>query len=248
MQDHPAQTRPAARQPAFETEDAARGAIVQACLRMNALGINQGKAGNVSLRWDRGGAQGMLVTPSALPYEQMAADDVVWLSLDVLAQADGDPAPAIVDGRCRPSSEWRMHRDAYAARADANALVHSHASYASTLSCVPRIQAEGIPAFHYMVAVAGGADIRCARYATFGTQALSDRAMAALQGRRACLLANHGLLALGGTLESALALAVEVETLARMYWQALQLGEPTVLDATEMARVAERFAGYGPGA
>jgi L-fuculose-phosphate aldolase len=123
-------------------------------------------------------------------------------------------------------------------------VVHSHAVFASTLSCSGRVQREGIPAFHYMVAVAGGSDIRCARYATFGTQALSDNALEALGERRACLLANHGLLALGEGLREALALAVEVETLARMYWQVLQLGDPVLLDAARMREVIGRFDAY----
>jgi L-fuculose-phosphate aldolase len=212
---------------------------------MNALGINQGKAGNASLRWDRGGAPGLLVTPSALAYEAMDVDDIVWLSMATRQGSDGEPAPVCVDGSRAPSSEWRMHRDVYAARAEVAAVVHSHASFASTLACTGRVQREGIPAFHYMIAVFGGADLRCARYATFGTQALSDNALQALHGRLGCLLANHGLLALGDSLERALGLAVELETLSRMYWQALQLGEPVVLDASEMRRVIARFAGYG---
>jgi L-fuculose-phosphate aldolase len=227
------------------TENAARHSLVEACLRMNALGINQGKAGNASLRWDRGGAPGLLVTPSALAYEAMDVDDIVWLSMATRQGSDGEPAPVCVDGARPPSSEWRMHRDVYAARAEVAAVVHSHASFASTLACTERVQREGIPAFHYMIAVFGGADLRCARYATFGTQALSDNALQALQGRLGCLLANHGLLALGDSLERALGLAVELETLSRMYWQALQLGEPVVLDASEMRRVIARFAGYG---
>jgi L-fuculose-phosphate aldolase len=231
--------------PGFATEDEARRAIVEACLRMNALGINQGKAGNVSLRWDRGGSPGLLVTPSALAYERAGADDVVWLSLETRTPPGGEPEPARVDGVRRPSTEWRMHRDVYAARPDANAVVHAHSPHAAALSCVGRVQDEGIPAFHYMVAVAGGPDLRCAAYATFGTQALSDRALAALRERRACLLAHHGQLALGASLDEALALAVEVESLARTYSLALQAGGPRLLDAAEMDRVARRFAGYG---
>ncbi len=140
-----------------------------------------------------------------------------------------------------PSSEWRFHRDIYAARGDAQAIVHTHAPFATTLACMHR----GIPPFHYMVAVAGGNDIRCAPYATFGTQELSDHAVAALAGRRACLLANHGMIAVGASLERALALAVEVETLAETYWRALQVGEPVLLPDAEMARVLEKFATYG---
>jgi len=220
-------------------EDDARAAVVDACLRMSALGINQGKAGNVSMRWDRGAAQGMLVTPSALAYERMGGDDIVWMAV---AADDGTPA---VDGLHPPSSEWRIHRDLYLARPEAGAVVHAHPPFATTLACSARVQAGGIPAFHYMVAVAGGDDIRCAPYATFGTQELSAGALAALQGRRACLLANHGMLAFGASLESALALAVEVETLARMYWQVLQLGDPVILDDARMSTVIARFAGYG---
>jgi L-fuculose-phosphate aldolase len=227
------------------TENAARRALVDACLQMNALGINQGKAGNASLRWDRGGAPGLLITPSALAYDAMGSDDIVWLSMATAPGADGEPAPRHADGARPPSSEWRMHRDVYAARAEVAAVVHSHATFASTLACTERVQRDGIPAFHYMIALFGGTDVRCARYATFGTQALSDHALHALQARLACLLANHGLLAVGDSLERALALALELETLSRMYWQALQLGEPVVLDAQEMQRVIARFADYG---
>ncbi len=126
--------------------------------------------------------------------------------------------------------------------------MHAHPPYATALACLPRIHVEGIPAFHYMIAVAGGNDIRCAPYATFGTKALSDHARTALHERRACLLAQHGTVALGPSLEAALELAVEVESLARMYWLALQLGEPARLDAQEMAQVHARFAGYRPDA
>lgn len=229
----------------FRTEDDARAAIVEAARRMAPLGINQGKAGNVSVRWHRGGAEGLLVTPSGLAYDRMGMDDVVWLSLAPARAADADAPPAAVDGTRAPSTEWRIHRDVYASRPEFSAIVHAHPPYASSLACVPRIQREGIPAFHYMIAMAGGADIRCAGYATFGTHALSERALDALRDRRACLLANHGIVACHETLERALGLAVEVETLARMYWQALQVGEPQVLDEAQMRAVSAQFAGYG---
>lgn len=202
--------------------------LVATAREMNGLGINRGKAGNVSARIDGG----FLVTPSALPYDQTAPDDVV------VVHQDGR-----FGGRRKPSSEWRFHRDIYAARSEVEAIVHTHAPFATTLACLDR----GIPAFHYMVAVAGGNDIRCAPYATFGTQALSDHAVQALAQRRACLLAHHGMIAVGATLETALALAVEVETLSEMYWRALQIAEPRILDEREMAEVLERFAGYRPG-
>jgi len=203
-----------------------RQSIIDACLRMNASGINQGTSGNISLRH----GDGMLITPTSTPYEAMKPDQIVYMHLD----GNHDTAQ-------RPSTEWRFHRDIYRARADAAAIVHTHAPFATTLACLHH----PIPAFHYMVAVAGGNDIRCAPYATFGTQQLSDYAVAALEGRKACLLANHGMIAVGGSLTAALALAAEVETLAEMYWRALQIGEPVLLDDAEMAVVLEKFRGYG---
>jgi L-fuculose-phosphate aldolase len=147
-------------------------------------------------------------------------------------------------GTRKPSSEWRFHRDIYAARPDCNAVVHAHASFCVALASHRR----GIPAFHYMVAMAGGADIRCAPYATYGTQELSNHALKALEGRLACLLGNHGMIAIGRDLTRALALAVEVEGLAEGYWRALQIGEPALLDAAEMAVVIEKFKSYGADA
>ena len=205
---------------------ALRAELVGAAQRLNTLGINQGKSGNLSARC----SGGFLVTPTGLPYERLASTDLA------LVHPDGSH-----EGPRRPSSEWRFHRDIYARRSEAQAIVHCHSSYATTLACLRR----GIPAFHYEIAFAGGADIRCADYATFGTQELSDHALAALEGRNACLLANHGTIAIAQTIEAALALAEKVEALARMYWQALQVGEPVLLDAAEMARVLERFKDYG---
>ncbi|MGE5170868.1 MAG: class II aldolase/adducin family protein [Rudaea sp.] len=205
-----------------------RHAVVATAREMNALGINRGKSGNVSARIDRG----FLVTPSALPYDETHAEDIVHIDLGGKAT-----------GRRRPSSEWRFHHDIYAARPEVNAIVHTHSPFATTLACLDR----GIPAFHYMIAMAGGDDIRCAPYATFGTQELSDHAVKALEGRKACLLAHHGQVATGETLKAALALAVEVETLAEMYWRALQIGEPGILDEREMRTVLEKFWAYRTG-
>lgn len=200
--------------------------IVATAIAMNARGINRGKSGNVSARMP----SGFLVTPTGLAYESMLPDDVVAMTMDGAPQ-----------GSRAPSSEWRFHRDIYAARGEVRAVVHTHSPFATTLSCLER----GIPAFHYMIAVAGGSDIRCAPYATFGTQELSDRALRALDGRRACLLANHGMIAVGSSLADALALAVEVEALAEQYWRAVQIGQPTILSDAEMARVLEKFSTYG---
>lgn len=211
-------------------EDDLRAQVVATAKAMNAAGVNRGKAGNVSARLRTGSFDGFLVTPSGLPYDRTATDDIVAMSLAGEAL-----------GARKPSSEWRFHRDIYRARLDVDAIVHTHAPFATTLACLDR----GIPPFHYMVAIAGGHDIRCAPYATFGTQALSDHAVAALAGRKACLLAHHGMLAVEASLERALALAVEVETLAEMYWRALQIGVPSVLPADEMDRVLERFRDYG---
>ncbi|MCM5570849.1 class II aldolase/adducin family protein [Burkholderiaceae bacterium FT117] len=246
----------AGRDPALVTENSARQAIVDCCLKMAALGLNTGRAGNVSLRWHRGGplGAGMLVTPAATPYESMSAEDVVWMPLAASDEAaargattrpEAEPAtaPATPPAR-RPSSEWRMHRDVYAARPEAGAIVHVHSPAATALACLPRVQRDGIPAFHYMVAVAGGADIRCAPYRSFGTAELSQAALEALRERRACLLANHGTVAFGPTLAAALELSNEVESLARMYATALQLGEPAILGDDEIAQVLQRFADY----
>jgi len=215
------------------TELRMREAVIETAREMNALGINRGKSGNVSARWRDGDFDGYLITPTGLPYASIAPADIVAMPLD----GGTDTAR----GARRPSSEWRFHRDIYRARGDASAIVHTHAPFATSLACLRR----GIPAFHYMVAVAGGEDIRCAPYATFGTQALSDHAVAALEGRRACLLANHGMIAIGASLATALALAVEVETLAEMYWRAQQLGEPVLLSPAEMEVVVAKFRTYG---
>lgn len=207
-----------------------RQEMVATCRRMNELGINQGTSGNLSVRE----GDHILITPTSLPYDEMQSDDIVRMEFD--GQHTGR----------RPSSEWRFHRDILAARRDVNAVLHCHSSFATTLACLHR----GIPAFHYMIAVVGGADIRCAPYATFGTQALSDVAVAALANRTACLLGQHGQIALGRTMKSALHLAVEVETLARMYVQALSLGEPRVLSDEEIDRVMKQMRNthYGPTA
>jgi L-fuculose-phosphate aldolase len=211
-------------------EQRLREQVVDTARGMNAAGINRAKAGNVSARWRSTGFDGFLVTPTGVPYDRLAPGDIVAMSLDGEAR-----------GPLAPSSEWRFHRDIYAARPEAAAIVHAHSPFCTALACLRR----GIPAFHYMVAVAGGRDIRCAAYATFGSQGLADGVLAALEGRRACLMANHGMIAFAGDLERSLQLAIEVESLAEMYWRALQIGEPVLLDDDEMDRVIGKFASYG---
>jgi L-fuculose-phosphate aldolase len=203
-------------------EPALRREMVETCRRMNASGINQGTSGNLSVRC----GDGFLITPSALPYDAMKPADIMRMSFD-----------GTYEGRHRPSSEWRFHRDILREREDVNVVLHCHSVYATTLA----VHHRSIPAFHYMVGVAGGNTIRCARYATFGTQALSDAALEALDGRLACLLGQHGQISLGKTMAGALWLATEVETLARMYVHALPLGEPPVLSEEEMTRVLEQM-------
>jgi L-fuculose-phosphate aldolase len=203
-----------------------RQRLVAAARRMSALGLNPGRSGNLSARVEAG----FLVTPSGRAYDAMGGHDMVHV--------DGE---GTAHGRHAPSSEWRLHRDIYRRFPAAYAVVHTHSPFATTLSCLRR----PIPPFHYEVAFAGGEDIRCADYATYGTQELSDRALAALDGRKACLLANHGAVAFGVSLEDACGLMEKVEALARLYWQALQVAEPARLDAAEMARVVEKFRDYG---
>lgn len=203
--------------------------LVAAAQAMNAAGLNQGTSGNLSARW-RGA---ILITPTGIPNDELTPERIVRMA----------PSGRYT-GRWQPSSEWRFHAAILAARPEVGAVLHAHSPYATTLACLGR----GIPAFHYMVAVAGGADIRCAGYATFGTTALSDEVVAAMEGRRACLLANHGLVAAGAALDQALAVAVEVETLCEMYWRCLQIGEPVLLSDAEMDAVLAQFArGYGAG-
>jgi L-fuculose-phosphate aldolase len=206
-----------------------RRELIETALAMNATGINCGTSGNVSLRH----GEGMLITPSGARYDDLQPGDIVAVSLDGQWEK----------GR-KPSSEWRFHHDIYRQRPDAQAIVHAHPVHCSALACLSK----AIPAFHYMVAVAGGEDIRCAPYATFGTQELSDHVVHALAGRKACLMANHGLVCLERDLPHALALAIEVENLARTYCQCLAIGEPVLLDSEEMARVIEKFKHYGAGA
>ena len=209
------------------SERGIRMRIVAAARRLVEIGISPATSGNLSVRVKTG----YIVTPSATAYTALHPDDLVFMGEDWTHGG----------GQKRPSSEWRLHRDIYKTRPEVGAVVHVHSPCATTLACLRR----PIPAFHYEVAFAGGRDIRCSEYATFGTEELSGAALAALEGRRACLLANHGAVALGETLDDAILLAERVEFLARAYWQALQVGEPVLLDDAEMARVLARFATYG---
>ena len=210
-------------------EQRLRKRIIETCLAMSANGLNKGTAGNLSVRH----GDGFLITPSGLPYDETYPADIVFMDFSGAAV-----------GKRKPSSEWHFHRDILKARPEVNVVLHAHSPFATALACLRK----DIPAFHYMIAVTGAKTIRCAHYATFGTQELSEHAVGALHGSKACLLANHGMIVLADALKGALRLALEVEGLCEQYWRALQAGAPVILDDAEMDRVLEKFKSYGANA
>lgn len=212
---------------AARQEKYARRAVLETALAMSRSGLSPGRSGNVSCRF----GDGMIITPTSIAYENMSEDDIVFV------RADG----SVMGDQCKPSSEWHFHLAAYAGRPDCNALVHTHSMHATVLACAHK----PIPAFHYMVAVAGGDDIPCVPYATFGTKALADFVTQGLKNRDAILMANHGQIAIGETLSEALELAQEVEVLAEQYYKVLTLGAVHVLSEEEMNQAIEKFKTYG---
>ncbi|MGH7056623.1 MAG: class II aldolase/adducin family protein [Acetobacteraceae bacterium] len=212
-------------------EEGWRREIVTAARRMNALGINQGTSGNIGVR----AGDAMLITPSAIAYEEIRPEQIARMPLEGRRGS--------WDGPCKPSSEWRMHRGILLSRPDAGAVVHCHATFATVLAIARR----EIPAVHYMVAVFGGANVRCAPYALFGSEELARNALDALEGRTACLLANHGMIALGETLAKAMWRAVELETLARQYYYSLLIGGGVALTEAEVGETLENISTYGVG-
>ncbi|MGI9524331.1 MAG: class II aldolase/adducin family protein [Hyphomicrobiaceae bacterium] len=211
------------------TEKALRIAIIAKCRFLNASGLNQGTSGNISARFE----DRMLITPSATPYDAMEPDMIASMPLD--------GAYGSWDGPLKPSSEWRFHIDIMRSRADVGSVVHAHPTFCTALA----IARKDIPAVHYMMAAFGGNSVRCSDYATFGTEELSKTALAALEGRTACLLANHGMIAAGENLEKTMWLAVELETIARQYYHTLLIGGPTILSDEAIAETAEAFGSYG---
>ncbi|MGL4410503.1 MAG: class II aldolase/adducin family protein [Zoogloea sp.] len=209
-------------------ENVLREGLIVTARAMLDKGLNTGTSGNVSVRCNRG----FLITPTGRSGEDCRPEEMSLMAMDGSWQ-----------GICAPSSEWRIHRDLYAARPEAGAILHAHSPFATALAC----QGQNIPAFHYMIARFGGADIRCAPYATFGTQDLSSNAIGALEGRSACLLANHGMIVFGRDLRHTLALALEFETLCQQYYRTCLLGAPQILDDAQMAEVMQRFRTYGQG-
>jgi L-fuculose-phosphate aldolase len=210
-----------------EGEAPARAAVLETARAMSRQGLSPGRTGNVSCRW----GTGMLVTPSGMAYEDISPADIVFV--------DGDGS--VPAGQRKPSSEWRFHLAAYAARPDRHAVVHTHSLHATVLACAH----QPIPAFHYMVAAGGGKDIPLVPYATFGTEELSRHVAAQLSTREACLMANHGQIAIGETLAAALELAAEVEVLATQFYKVLLLGKVNLLSDDEMASMVEKFRAYG---
>ncbi len=210
-------------------ETAARQAIIDNCLEMNASGLNQGTSGNISVRHGKA----MLITPSATPYKAMTPEMICSMPLNGEYGA--------WEGPLKPSTEWRFHLDIFKARADVGAVVHTHSTYATTLA----IARKSIPACHYMIAAFGGNDIRCSDYELYGTEALSATALKALEGRNGCLLANHGMIAVGANLDKAMWLAVELETIARQYHGVLQIGGPVILSDAQIEETAKGFSTYG---
>jgi L-fuculose-phosphate aldolase len=204
-----------------------RDDLVATARRMSELGLTPGTSGNVSVRT----TSGFLVTPSGMSYSSIIPDDLVEI------RADGHMRP----GQRKPSSEWQLHRDVLAARRDCTAIVHTHSLYCTTIACLRR----PIPAIHYMITLAGSDEIPCAEYATFGSAELAANVVRALADGRATLMANHGMVALGDSLTSALHLAAEIETLAAQFWHAVQIGAPVILDRDELARVRGKIGGYG---
>ena len=204
-----------------------RKQIIETAIKFNTSGLSVGTSGNLSVRTSKG----FLITPTGIPYHQLKEADIVEMNLK----------GKVIQGDLKPSSEWHFHQDIYLEREEVNAIVHVHSDFATGLACTR----QDIPAFHYMVARAGGDSIRCAEYATFGTEALSKNAVTALQGRKACLLANHGMIALGEDIDAAYKLAEEVENIAKHYWISKQSGEPVLLNEKEMKTNLEKFKAYG---
>jgi L-fuculose-phosphate aldolase len=209
-----------------------RRGVVAACRSLSELGLNRGTSGNVSVRHGKN----MLISPTGIPYDELKSADVARMSLD--------STDYVWEGKLTPSSEWRFHHDILNARPDMQAVVHTHSTYATVLAIAGR----EIPAVHYMIAAAGGPSIKVGRYATYGTKDLSDNALRALEGRNCCLLANHGMIAVGPNLKRAVWLAMQVETLAQQYYLSLQIGGPNLLSDDEIERVRQKFASYGPRA
>ena len=212
-----------------------RNKIIEYSLKLNSTNLSPLRSGNISLRSEENGVEGYLITPSGKKYETLKSEDIVFMSLKEEAKDN--------TSLNKPSSEWRFHRDIYLNKRNAEAIVHAHSPHASAVSS----HRKSIPPFHYMIALAGGDDIKCAEYATFGTKELSQNVIKALENRSACLMSNHGQVAFGKNLDQAFELAQEIENICHQYTIALKLGEPKILSLEEMKKVLEKAKDYKKG-
>ena len=209
-----------------------RKEVIKYSIKLNTTNLSPLRSGNISVRSEEDGIQGFLITPSGKKYDSLKEDDIVFVS------NDGNH-----DTNLKPSSEWRFHKDIYLKKPDAKAIVHAHSPHATAVSA----HGKDIPAFHYMIALAGGDSIKCAKYATFGTQELSDNIIDALENRKACLMSNHGQVAFGENLESAFELAEELENICHQYINTIKLGDPKILSSSEMDVILEKVKNYKKG-
>ena len=212
-----------------------RNKIIEYSLKLNSTNLSPLRSGNISLRSEENGVEGYLITPSGKKYETLKSEDIVFMSLNEEAKDNTSVN--------KPSSEWRFHRDIYLNKRDAHAIVHAHSPHATAVSS----HGKSIPPFHYMIALAGGEDIKCAEYATFGTEKLSKNVINALKDRSACLMSNHGQVAFGKDLEQAFELAQEIENICHQYTITLKLGEPKILSFEEMKKVLDKAKDYKKG-
>ena len=209
-----------------------RKEVIKYSIKLNTTNLSPLRSGNISLRSVENSIEGFLITPSGKKYDTLKEEDIVFVS------SDGNH-----DVNLKPSSEWRFHKDIYLKKPDAKAIVHAHSPHASAVSA----HGKDIPAFHYMIALAGGDSIKCAKYATFGTQELSDNIIDALENRKACLMSNHGQVAFGENLESAFELAEELENICHQYINTIKLGDPKILSSSEMDVILEKVKNYKKG-
>ena len=212
--------------------------VIKYAQKLNSTNLSPLRSGNVSIRAINNGIEGFFITPSGIKYELLKEEEIVFLELnkeyDFLK---------IFNSGLNPSSEWRFHQDIYLKKKDAKAIVHAHSPHATAVSA----HGKNIPAFHYMIALAGGDDIKCAEYATFGTKELSQNIIQALDKRKACLMSNHGQVAFGQNLKQAFELAEEVENICHQYINTIKIGEPKILSFSEMQKILEKIKNYKKG-
>ena len=212
--------------------------VIKYAQKLNSTNLSPLRSGNVSIRAINNGIEGFFITPSGIKYELLKEEEIVFLELN-----KEDDFLKIFNSGLNPSSEWRFHQDIYLKKKDAKAIVHAHSPHATAVSA----HGKNIPAFHYMIALAGGDDIKCAEYATFGTKELSQNIIQALDKRKACLMSNHGQVAFGQNLKQAFELAEEVENICHQYVIALKMGEPKNLSFAEMKKILEKVKNYKSG-